>query len=274
MQRRKMYVHLLSNASMDVFPDNKLGDFSTILNHPLLLSGSDEWEVGLVEMNVPFALDMVTKNEAWIEWVTYDIASGLMVEKTEDTNQLAKHGCFVNFVDDHYEVIVPDGYYLRMSKAQCGLPTEIYGDSERVYYGEPIEGHNVLEGDFLLYTANRQAQKYLFKEGYYEEMNPFLTLIKTVVGNKLSLTFNNATHMVHCQLNEDGFVKFSNQLSNILGFRNQSIQQRSVVAHHTPDPFPGINCILVFTNIIEEQFVGHDKAPLLRLTDSSYFKTQ
>ena len=54
-----MYVHLLSNASMDVFPNNKLGDFSTILHHPLLLPG-DDWEVGLVEMNVPFALNMVT----------------------------------------------------------------------------------------------------------------------------------------------------------------------------------------------------------------------
>ena len=44
-----MYVHLLSNASMDVFPNNKLGDFSTILSQPLTFD-QHEYEVGLVSV--------------------------------------------------------------------------------------------------------------------------------------------------------------------------------------------------------------------------------
>ena len=97
-------------------------------------------------------------------------------------------------------------------------------------------------------------------------MREFITLISTAVNDKLLLSpANNATQLIKCELKDDGFVCFSDQLSNILGFRKQSVQQRTNVALHSPDQFPGLNCILVFTNIIEEQFVGHEKAPLLRL---------
>ena len=71
------------------------------------------------------------------------------------------------------------------------------------------------------------------------------------------------TQLIKCELKENGFIRFSNQLSNKLGFRQQSVQQRINVALYLPDLFPGLNCIFVFPNIIEEQFVGHEKTPLL-----------
>ena len=228
---------------------------------------SDEWEVGLVEMNVPSALDMVTKDEAWLEWITYDNYSEVATIATvNDVCQLAKHGCIFNFIDDHYEVTVPDGYCVSLSKPQCGLPELIYGDSDRIYYGEPIDKNSPIEGETLLYRATRNVTKYVFREGYYENMRDFFALIVKAVNNKLSLSYaNDLTQLIKCELKDNGFIRFSDQLSNILGFRKQSVQQRINVALHSPDQFPGLNCILVFTNIIEEQFVGHEKAPLLRL---------
>ena len=64
MDRDHFYVTLFSNASQDIYPDNKIAAFTTQLAKPIRLNPSEIWEVGLSELSYsvtswqPKVLDM------------------------------------------------------------------------------------------------------------------------------------------------------------------------------------------------------------------------
>jgi len=64
MDRDHFYVTLYSNASQDIYPDNKIAAFTTQLAQPIRLDPSEIWEVGLSELSYsvtswqPKVLDM------------------------------------------------------------------------------------------------------------------------------------------------------------------------------------------------------------------------
>ena len=60
------YLTLPSDGSIDVYPDNTLSTFTNRLVQPVDLT-EGEWEVGLMEMMFPTALDNIDKNEAWFD---------------------------------------------------------------------------------------------------------------------------------------------------------------------------------------------------------------
>jgi len=51
MDRDHFYVTLYSNASQDIYPDNKIAAFTTQLAQPIRLDPSEIWEVGLCELS-------------------------------------------------------------------------------------------------------------------------------------------------------------------------------------------------------------------------------
>jgi len=51
MDRNHFYVTLLSNASQDIYPENKIAAFTTQLAQPIRLDPSEIWEVGLSELS-------------------------------------------------------------------------------------------------------------------------------------------------------------------------------------------------------------------------------
>lgn len=71
MNQREFHLTLLSNSSMNYFPDNKTTSFSTQLPKSLHLDG--EWVVGLTEFQFPCSLESVseTSNIIYIERITY-----------------------------------------------------------------------------------------------------------------------------------------------------------------------------------------------------------
>ena len=64
MDRDHLCVTLFSNASQDIYPDNKIAAFTTQLAQPIRLDPSENWEVGLCELSYsvtswqPKVLDM------------------------------------------------------------------------------------------------------------------------------------------------------------------------------------------------------------------------
>ena len=60
------YITLPADGSVDVYPDNNLSHFTNRLVQPVDLS-EGEWEVGLMEMMFPTALDNITREEAWFD---------------------------------------------------------------------------------------------------------------------------------------------------------------------------------------------------------------
>jgi hypothetical protein len=51
MDRDHFYITLFSNASQDIYPDNKIATFTTQLAQPIRLDPSEIWEVGLGELS-------------------------------------------------------------------------------------------------------------------------------------------------------------------------------------------------------------------------------
>jgi hypothetical protein len=51
MDRDHFYITLFSNASQDVYPDNKIAAFTIQLAKPVTLDPSEKWEVGLCELS-------------------------------------------------------------------------------------------------------------------------------------------------------------------------------------------------------------------------------
>jgi len=51
MDRDHFYVTLFSNASQDIYPENKIAAFTTQLAQPIRLEPSEIWEVGLFELS-------------------------------------------------------------------------------------------------------------------------------------------------------------------------------------------------------------------------------
>jgi hypothetical protein len=51
MDRDHLYVTLFSNASHDIYPDNKIAAFMTQLAQPIRQNPSEIWEVGLCELS-------------------------------------------------------------------------------------------------------------------------------------------------------------------------------------------------------------------------------
>ena len=216
-----MYVHLLSNASSDVFPNNKLGDFSTILYNPLTFR-EDDWEVGIVEMNIPFSFDMLT-SDCWVEWTTSLTERTLI--KSVDTNYsnfLEEHDCTMEWDDDHFKVTVPDGFLLSIQNKQCGLPTEILGDSGRTFYGD-VTDKSRIDGTMSIYKTEKTSTRHTFKNGFFDKAEKLLKTISESLG-QISVTEDSTTDFLKCEINELGIVHFSEKLANMLGFRAQSIQ--------------------------------------------------
>lgn len=56
-------VYLLSNSSMDIYPDNTMAHFRNILSDELSLPG--KWQVALTEITFPAVINNITSTDAW-----------------------------------------------------------------------------------------------------------------------------------------------------------------------------------------------------------------
>jgi len=254
-----MYVHLLSNASLDTFPDNNLGDFSTVLAKPLLLPGSD-WEVGLAEIHIPFSIDIIPKKDAQYQWIEYDINKRVLLLSTSDYRELKEHGCSIIRKESHYEVNVPTGLYIQIPKPQGGLPEFIFGNTGHTFYG--ANTNEDLTENALVHSAHHTVTSYTFSGGFYNDIKLLLEEINERASNfELSME---GDIVKYTPKGTNGVPRFSTRLANVLGFRNRSIQSHNDLAVHGIDPFPGTNSFLVSTDFIEDSHVGDTTVPLLR----------
>lgn len=75
MMQKEFHLTLLSNSSMNYFPDNKTTSFSTQLPKNIHLDG--EWVVGLTEFQFPCSLESISErgNIVYIEKTLYTITS-------------------------------------------------------------------------------------------------------------------------------------------------------------------------------------------------------
>lgn len=270
-----MFVHLVSNASIDTFPDNKLSDFTTVLSEPLSFTDG-EYEVGLSEMHIPCSINMLDKQNAWFVyldyWIEPDVVDTHMLQRTVKYDKIPKeYKSSVVRKKINYEARSMDGVILKIEKPEsCGLPQWILGNNNRVIYGVDTEAK--VEGNINVYWQLYEEKKLQIREGFYKETSDLLEAINEKAKGIFKLTQNEENKRVVCTSTKKDkhpiAVRFSDQLTNILGFRKESIQlfkeKETVTARHDIDRFPGTNLFLVSTDFIEDSHVGDAHVPLLR----------
>lgn len=248
-----MYVHLISNASLSEFPENKLSDFRNQLCQPLKLSG-DECYVALSEIHIPFTFDVIKRKDAYIETLVYDESSTKKQETIKEAEiTLSNEGV--------YHVRVPDGFMLQLEKERCGLPKQIFGDSGRVYVGDTFEGNEDLSEVVSLHRVSFTRTKHSFMHGYFEYIDDVL---KVITNQQISFKINGK--FIQGEIKTPAtVVHLSDHLANIFGYRQDSLQRSRNTARFLGDLFPGLNCFMVYVDFIEDSFIGDTRAPLLRM---------
>src|SRR6266436_5359824 len=100
------YVTLPSNASASLFPNNKIGNYTTKLPRPIVLDERN-WEVAIVQLNFPFS------------WYNFNSDQYYVVEYFESENNIQVHKKFSDFV--------PAGYY-----SNCGEICDKMNESMKI----------------------------------------------------------------------------------------------------------------------------------------------
>ena len=256
-----MYLHLLSNASNNVFPNNEMGDFSTILASPVTLSG--DWEVGLSEINIPGSFLNIGKEDAWFRTVQF-LPGARKIDDQVSKDALIRLKGIVNIykIEPFNRIRLKSHYYIKVNGNILGLPEILYGDKKKIFLTQsPSEEFS---GKFEIFEAATKEKKYEIESRHYTSIEEIIKEVNLKASNAFKLTLINGK--VVCEFSEVcHVVQFSFQLASMLGFRHHSVQKHVNRAHFLPDMSPGFNAIMVYTDFIEESHVGDIQAPLLRL---------
>jgi len=261
-----MLIHLVSSACKDIFPNNNQSSFNTVFPRPIDLSDG-EYEVALLEINMPFNIKNVPREQAYVD--IFPNAYLTATVKEFDTKEMLKFDrprISLEYKHNRYRIKLPTEYLLTFEKAQCGLPIQIFGDNGRTFYGESLEKKTEITGKITLskiFTAFDPVRKY-FSGGIYEQFERLATDLTQIGGSHLRVTLDKNSNTFSCVLSRTPVVRFSDHLANVLGFRDTSLQLPTHTAPFKLDPFPGLNSFMIYTNIVEQSHVGDIKAPLLR----------
>ena len=109
-------------------------------------------------------------------------------------------------------------------------------------------------------TENNSEFKKRFKE--LCDQNPYLKLT-----NSIEFRHDYALKRVFVHMDKDaiGYVMFSKKLQYMLGFEDKFLNNKKMMAKYPPDMRGGVESLYVYCDVIENQFIGDTRAPLLRI---------
>ena len=216
-------VHLVSSASMNIFPQNTLSSFKNYFNEEINLEG--DWRVALSEIIFPAKINQVNK-------------SALKIFSSEGLK--------------FYEKSIP------------------FDAVSRPYGGE----------------------RAIIVTGSYENRDHLLRSLKTATGlPHFDFQFNKINGVLFLFFGKNEGITFpDNEIPSILGFNGihggsgyhigykmldtfenltmADDEEKTFVGDYHFDLSAGKQLIFIYVNIIEYQYVGDTKAPLIRVIDS------
>ncbi len=226
-------VDLVSNASMNLYPDNKLSSFTTMLpgggiHLPQPVTEAGYWEVALLDINFPSRFKNITEG-------LYAVAS----------NKLARPVHYQNLTAGSYQSV---GQILDEIHMQI-----------KALYKKQFGIDNI---NFLSYRHNSVTRRVEIK---LHEPGGLLVLcsadLQAVLGytpldskNNLVVLHTFGKDAVH-RIPEVTYLKVENPVLALDGW----------VQGDYPSDIHRLHTILLYTDIIEHQIVGDTTAPLLRV---------
>ena len=106
MKVKDFYLTLLSDSSLNIFPDNKQSEFTVRLDHPIHIE-EERWEVALVEIATPSEVLIITEENNHFFFIFLDqrILNRIGMENITEL-------CSNDIACDKYKLFIPTGNYV------------------------------------------------------------------------------------------------------------------------------------------------------------------
>ena len=106
MKMKDFYLTLLSDSSLNMFPDNKQSEFTVRLDHPIHIE-EERWEVALAEIATPSEVLNITKenNFFFLTFLDQRILNRIGMEHITEM-------CSNDIACDKYKLFIPTGNYV------------------------------------------------------------------------------------------------------------------------------------------------------------------
>ena len=106
MKMKDFYLTLLSDISLNMFPDNKQSEFTVRLDHTIHIE-EEKWEVALVEIATPSEILNITEenNFFFLTFLDQCILNRIGMENITEM-------CSNDNACDNYKLFIPTGNYV------------------------------------------------------------------------------------------------------------------------------------------------------------------
>ena len=219
-------VYLVSNGSMNIYPDNKLSSFTNLLSQPMYLEGN--WSVALAEITFPTLSSNVPETTVWkIKGVNWEE----IVPNTNNMVQRTMHTLEAGFYSSIDEII------------------------------NSIRGVTNSFGEDIKYDVNQQRKVWI-----EVPENVAFTFHPPDVLHMCGFETNQLGSITLLPISTYVFPSGDEEETEELKHLARIVKKHGKdVATFPFDLSGGSNLMFVYTNIIEYQPVGDTRAPVLRL---------
>lgn len=216
----EFFVTLLSNSSMQFFPDNKTSSFTVQLAEKITLNGS--WSVGLAEIHYNYNFFNVTSNNNSVVAVKKKLE---LSEKSEySSDDMCSTSGYHRPVSDFIRTVkITPGYYASVSDLIDTVNTE-------------MKNHDLVT-------------------------MPFISIDK--INNRSVVKKESVRKSIES-------ISFEGRLAMQLGFEPDENILNQTISPHIGNTFFGVpDQMLIYTDIIEPTFIGHEKAYVMKIVNTN-----
>lgn len=180
------------------------------------------------------------------------------------------------------QVVFPDNK-LNSYKVKLQKPLPITQGKWEVCLSEiqfPKTWYNVANAWMKVHTAHNSPLNILLKNGYYRSVDELIDYMYNIVAadvrfpDKIRFSFDTIANRVILQVLENSDkspigISFSQNILNILGFARSKKEgeyfSQGVFVSGPTDINEGFSALYVYSDVVENQFVGGSMVPLLRV---------
>ena len=120
------YVDLLSNASLDIYPNNTLAFFSNFMTNPINLGSASEWEVALTDISFPNRVYNITEGKFTLGYIpTPSLSLSLKTAHHPDAVTQVERLPDVPFLNQYQTFVIPKGFYTEMGQIIAAMNLQI-----------------------------------------------------------------------------------------------------------------------------------------------------
>ena len=266
--RRDFYVVLPSDASMDVYPDNKVNNFSVKLPYPLHFD-RQRWEVGVSELHFPMSWHNVRHPFNLLSLIIDARREVKIYEPGEYPKRSSKNAAIGSEPIDAIEgIIIPEGLY--SSPELIRTLNTLVRDTIESKLKEMEYSQRQSDGRHITKTYAFPIHKFKFtmEDAHVQLKMPEPSPLSSLHAEK---TFSMEVVLPMPILNMLGFVQVESRADRFITHKQGTIAVGSLGNDHTSihkgvaraDRLAGFDTIYVYSSLVEDQHVGNTMAPLL-----------